>query len=73
MLIRFMIDLAIPEKVFKAIPADTKAGVRDAIRYMKSKAVKINEGKMNEEDTTRAIWHKCYHDEGKACAPEEDI
>lgn len=73
MLYRFTIDLAIPSDVYEGIPSATKAAVRDKIRQLKSYAVKINEGKNNEEMTVVAKWHKCYHDEGKPCEPVQDI
>ena len=72
-LIRFQLDLAIPEAVYDAIPAAKKTAFRDAIKAVKALAVKINEGKDHEEMTIRAVWHKCRHDEGLPCSPEEDI
>jgi len=71
--IRFTLDLAIPEDVYKAIPASSKTAIRDRIRQLKALAVKINEGKSNEEMTVRAVWHKCYHDTGNSCEPEQEI
>jgi len=75
MLYRFMLDLAIPEAVYNAIPAATKKAIRDRIRDLKAKAVKINEGQINEEITIKATWHKCHHDEGNQvpCEPENEI
>ena len=73
MLMRINIDLAIPENVFKKIPADRKQTFISEIRAMKQLAVKINEGKANEEMSVRAKWHRCGHDEGKACEPEQEI
>jgi len=70
---RFRIDIAVPEAVYDAIPAATKTAIRDKIRYLKARAVKINEGLPNEEMTVKAKWHKCGHDEGKPCEPEQDI
>ena len=73
-LIRFEIQLAIPEAVYNAIPAAKKIVARDAIRGLKALAVKINEGKPNEEMTVRAVWHRCHHDEvGVPCEVEQDI
>jgi len=72
-LIRFQLDLAIPENVYNAIPAAKKLAIRDMVRSMKALAVKINEGKDNEEDTVVARYHICGHDEGKACEPVEEI
>ena len=51
-----------------------KTAVRDAIRGLKALAVKINEGKPNEEMTVRAVWHRCHHDEvGVPCESENEI
>jgi len=72
-LIRFSLDLAIPEKVYAAIPAATKTVIRDRIRALKALAVKINAGQPNEEMTVRAVWHRCRHDEGLPCDAEQDI
>ena len=74
-LIRFRLDLAIPEAVYNSIPQATKDAFRDRIRAMKALAIKINEGLPNEEITIKATWHKCYHDEVplKLCEPERDI
>lgn len=75
-LIRFTLDLAIPETVYNAIPVAKKTAIRDRIRELKALAVKINEGQPNEEMTTRVVWHKCYHDEGAghpACEPEQEV
>ena len=74
MLYRFMLDLAIPESVFDSISDSQKKAFRDAVRKLKSYAVKINEGLDNEEMTVVAKWHKCYHDTGdRPCEPENDI
>lgn len=71
--IRFTLDLAIPEAVYAAIPEAKKIAIRDRIRELKALAVKINEGQANEEATVRAVWHRCYHDEGGPCEPERNI
>mgnify|MGYP001612237478 CR=1 FL=1 len=73
MLYRFMIDCAIPEAVYNAIPAAKKTAIRDRIRELKSYAIKINEGTPNEEMTVTAKWHKCHHDTNELCEPEQDI
>ena len=73
MLYRFQIDLAIPSDVFDSIPDRRKSAFRDAVRAIKSYAVRINEGRDEEEMTVKAVYHKCYHDEGKACEPEKEI
>ncbi len=74
MLYRFSLDLAIPEAAYNAIPAAKKLAFRDAVRALKSYAVRINEGGANEEVTVRAVFHKCGHDTGNLpCEPEQDI
>ena len=73
MLYRFMLDLAIPSAVFDSISDNNKQKFRNAVRILKSYAVKINEGADNEEVTIKASWHKCYHDEGKPCEAENEI
>ena len=72
-LIRFSLDLAIPEAVYNAIPTATKTAFRDGVRALKALAVKINEGQPNEEMTIRAVWHRCHHDTGESCEPEQEI
>lgn len=71
--IRFQLDLAIPEEVYNKIPARTKKAFIDAIRALKAFAVKINEGEVNEENTTRATLHRCRHDEDLPCEGWEEI
>ncbi len=73
MLMRFDIQLAIPKNVYDAIPLAKKIAARDAIRDLKALAVKINEGRDNEEMTVRAVYHICRHDENKPCESEEEI
>lgn len=73
-LIRFNLDLAIPEAVYNAIPTEKKLAIRDRIRELKTMAVKINAGQPNEEMTVRAVWHWCHHDTGdQPCEPEQEI
>ena len=75
MFIRFNLDLAIPEKVFNAIPSARKLAFRDEVRALKALARKINEGKDNEEMTVRGTMHKCYHDEtpNRPCEGEIEL
>ena len=73
MLWRGTLDLAIPMDVWDNIPPARKLAFRDEVRALKALAVKINEGKANEEMTVKASWHRCGHDEGKACEPEQEI
>ena len=70
---RANIQLFIPEKVWDKVPIAKKIAFRDIIREMKSYACKINEGLVNEEMTVKATWHRCVHDEGGSCPPEQDI
>jgi len=42
----------------------------------RAKAVRINDGLVNEEVTIKATFHKCYHDQprlNKSCELEQDI
>jgi len=73
MLYRFSLDLAIPESAYDSIPAAKKLAIRDATRGLNVLAVKINEGRDNEEMTVKATWHKCHHDTGEPCEPEQEI
>ena len=68
-LIRIQVDLAIPVKEFDDVPKT----IVTQIQKLKGRAVKINEGKDNEENTTRAVWHKCHHDTGESCEEEREI
>ena len=70
---RGQLDLAIPIKVWDAIPLARKIAFRDEVKAMKALAVKVNEGLANEEMTVKANWHVCRHDEGKPCDPVIDI
>jgi hypothetical protein len=47
--------------------------IKTMIRQFKQYAVKINEGKDNEEMTIWAVHHLCKHDIGQSCDPEEEI
>ena len=62
-LVRFNLDLAIPEKVYNKIPLTRKKAFRDEIRALKALAVKMNEGLPNEEMTIIANYHICHDDE----------
>jgi len=39
----------------------------------KAYAEKINAGLDTEENTVRAAWHICRHDEGKPCEADQEI
>ena len=71
-LLRFNLDLAIPEDPAGTLVAGVKINsllaqkipdIRDAIRGLKSYATKINAGQLNEEITVKASWHICHHDD----------
>ncbi len=72
-LMRFDIQLAIPEDIYNAIPVAKKTAAKDAIRVLKVLAIKINEGSANEENTMRAVWHICHHDTSEVCEAEQEI
>ena len=81
-LIRFNLDLAIPEDPNGTLVAGVKINsslaqkipaIRNAIRALKAYAVKINAGAVNEEATVKASWHICHHDENKPCESEQEI
>ena len=73
MLYRFTLDLAIPELVFDSISDTKKKAFRNAVRAIKAYAVKINQGAANEEMTVKAVFHKCHHDNGETCEPEQEM
>lgn len=80
---RFMFDLFIPfEKDTKDIPEDLKKDIliiRDQIVKLKEYAQKIQPtdptGNRMTEDTDKATFHVCYHNESpvKPCGEEKDI
>jgi len=74
---RIQLDLFIPKQKSDTDNAIISAlfaqQLFPAIKKIKVYATKINEGKANEEMTIRTVWHKCYHDEGKSCEPEQEI
>ena len=70
---RGILDLAIPIEVWDKIPIARKIAFRDEVRAMKNLAVKINEGKANEEMSVKASWHICGHDNNTACGDEHYI
>ena len=72
-LVRFSLDLAIPQATYTNIPAAQKLAVRDRIRELKALAVKINAGLPNEEASVKATMHVCHHDTGGSCESEVDI
>ncbi len=73
-LIRYRIDLAIPEPIPPALAGQLNA-IEQHIRVLKSFAVKINDGMVDEEATIKATKHICHHDEigNSTCEPEQEI
>lgn len=81
-LLRFTLDLAIPESPTGTLVAGVRIptaiatkipAIRQGIRDLKAYARKINEGQPNEEASVRAVFHVCHHDEGKPCESEQEI
>ena len=71
---RFMIDGFIPDPMPQVL-VDNLPEIRQRVRQLMSFCVNINEGQPNEENTTKAVYHKCYHDEDpvRACDPAQNI
>ena len=69
---RYSIELAFPEPVPLALMGKLKA-MEATIHSVIKEAVKINAGKNNEENTTKAIVYTCRHGENAACGPETEI
>jgi len=80
---RFMFDLFIPfEKDTKDIPADLKKDIliiREQMVKLKEYAQKItptdSTGNRMTEETDKATFHVCHHDENpvKPCGEEKDV
>ena len=68
--IRITVDLAIPEAVYAAIPAAKKLAAQEAIRALRTLAVRVG-----DETTVKATMHRCLHDETPLglCSPEQEI
>ena len=69
---RLQVDLAVPEPLSPALEGQWGT-LLTYIRVFKQASAKINSGLANEEDTTRADWHICGHNEGKECDPKVEI
>ncbi len=69
---RLQLDLAVPEPLSPELEGQWET-LLNYIRAFKEASIKINKGLANEEDTTRADWHICRHDEGKECDPKVEI
>ena len=72
---RYQLDLAFKLPLDPVLEGQLTAFEAVIRTVLRRSATKINAGLPNEEDTTYAAWHKCYHDESinKPCEPEEDI
>jgi len=70
--IRFNLNLAVKEPIPDALKKKLPE-IRNAIKMLKSYASKINEGKVNEEMTVKAVWHRCHHDTNEPCEEEKEI
>ena len=70
--LRFTLDLAIKQPIPQALQ-DKIPIIREKIRQLKAYAEKINEGKVNEEMTVRAVYHICHHDSQEPCEEEMEI
>lgn len=77
--LRFRIDFFVPldpktGKVSVELQNKVNA-IKTSILDFKNYSTKINDGKIDQEDTTKAIFHKCYHDEdpSKPCDQIKDI
>ena len=66
--LRFKMDLAIKEPIPAALEVQLD-GIKHNMVVLKSFSEKINEGRLNEEDTTRLEEHTCNHDRGIRCGP----
>lgn len=59
-------DLAIKEPIPQELEVDLD-DIKEHMLRLQEFAVKINEGRPNEENTTKLEEHTCNHDTGKAC------
>lgn len=59
-------DLAIPTPIPKELVAELD-GLKESMLRLQEFAVKINEGRPNEENSTMLEEHTCNHDVGKRC------
>lgn len=69
---RYRLDLAFLEPLEPGLQGKLTA-MEASIRNVKRSATKINAGLPNEEATTRAVYHRCKHDIGEMCEPEQEI
>jgi len=69
---RLTIDLYYKDKTPAQLNAEFP-NLLPAIKALKNKATKINEGQPNEEMTVMAKYHICNHDEGLPCGETHEI
>ena len=66
--IRFSLELAIPEDVYRNIPGHKKSAFKESVKQLKALSVRVG-----EEMTVKATWHKCNHDINQPCEEEKEI
>lgn len=69
---RISIDLAFKNPMSNTVKNKLQE-LKTLAKQGKTYAKKINEGQPNEENTVRATYHVCYHDEPGNNAPCTDI
>lgn len=70
--IRFNLDLSIPEPLPKELE-ERLFEIQETLKFLQSFSSEINQEGINKEVTTRAVYHRCFHDEGKPCEQPKDI
>jgi len=73
--LRIQVDLAIPADIAKKTAVKAKLlELYALLKLAKAYSIRINDGSANEEDTTRASYRICHHDENNVpCEPEVEI
>ena len=70
---RYVIDLAFKLPLPSTLTGQLTAFEATIRNVLRQSAGKINVGLINEEDTIKATWHICRHDENLPCEPEQEI
>ena len=70
---RYMLDLAFKLPLTVGLQGQLTAFEATIRNILRNSAENINAGLPNEENTTKAAWHICNHDEGLPCEPEQEI
>lgn len=72
--LRYRIDFAFKEPLKPQVINRLNA-LEQELRMLKAESVIINEGEINEEQTTKAGKHICHHDSGNKipCEEEQEI